>query len=302
MSDRLTFGRYTVELSSQDRLYFPDAGITKGELVDYYRRVAETMLPTLRDRPLTLHRFPEGIDDPGFFQQSVSDHFPDWIARVTVDKEDGEVTHPVCQNAATLVYLANQGTITFHAWLSRQDRLHHPDRMIIDLDPEHEDFGRVRQAALQLRDFLSELGLISYTMTTGSKGFHVVVPLDRSQDFEMVRDFARDVAEVMAARHPDQLTTEQRKAKRGERIYLDTLRNSYAHTGVAPYSVRAKPGAPVATPVEWAALEHGDLHPQAYNVRNVFDYLEQHGDPWQGMARHARSLKDARQRLDALQR
>jgi bifunctional non-homologous end joining protein LigD len=294
----IAFGRYVVETSNEDKVFFPDAGITKGDLIEYYRQVAETMLPYLRDRPVTMRRFPEGIEGEGFYQKDAPDYFPDWIERVRVEKEDGTVDHIVCGKAADLVYLANQACVTPHVWLSRADKPDNPDLMILDLDPPDGRFDDVRFAARAARDLLGELGLSPFVQTTGSRGVHVVVPLDRSGDFDTVRAFAQGVAEVLAARAPARLTTEQYKEERGDRVFLDTARNAYAQTFAAPYSVRPNPGAPVATPVDWDEL--GRVGPQSYNTRNVFRRLGQVDDPWAGMRRRARSLKQPQRRLDAL--
>lgn len=298
MKNEMAFGRYKVELSNTDKVFFPDAGITKGELIEYYRQVAETMLPYLRGRPVTMRRFPDGVEGEGFYQKDAPDYFPDWIERVRVEKEDGTVDHVVCGKAADLVYLANQACITPHVWLSRVDRLDNPDLMIFDLDPPDGGFADVRFAARATRELLEELGLSPFAQTTGSRGVHVVIPLDRSSDFDTVRSFAQGVAEVLAGRAPDRLTTERYKEKRGNRVFLDTARNAYAQTFVAPYSVRPKPGAPVATPIDWDEL--GRVGPQTYNIRNVFRRLGQVDDPWSGIRRHARSLKQPQRRLDAL--
>lgn len=300
VSEIQRFGPYAFKISNRDKVLFPDSGVTKGDLIDYYRRIGETMLPHLRGRPLTLHRFPDGIGEEGFYQKEISDYFPDWIDRVTVPKEGGKVTHVLCENVATLAYLANQACITPHIWLSRQDRPRHPDRLVFDLDPPADDFEPVRTSARILARLLDELGLPVFLQTTGSRGIHVVVPLDRSEPFGPVRSFARDLANLLARRHPDRLTVEARKAKRGERVYLDVLRNGYAQTMVAPYSVRARPGAPVATPIEPEELENPDLGSRTYTVQNVFRRLGQKQDPWRGIGRRGRSLTRARERLGRL--
>jgi bifunctional non-homologous end joining protein LigD len=296
----LRFGRVSVELSNLDKILFPDAGITKGKLVEYYRKVADRMLPYLVDRPVSMHRFPDGIEGEGFYQKKISDYFPDWIDRVEVEKEGGRVTHVVCQNAATMVYLANQACITPHVWLSRRDRLDHPDRLIFDLDPPGDEFTVVRRAARALRDLLEELGLASFPMTTGGRGIHVVVPLDRSADFDAARHFARDVAELVSRRDPKRLTTETRKNKRKGRLFVDTMRNAYAQTAVPPFAVRPRKGAPVAMPIGWDELGSPRLRGNAYNVRNAFRRLDRVGDPWKGMNRRARSLSRPREKLDAI--
>lgn len=298
--ESLRFGRYTVEVTSRDKVLFPDAGVTKGQMIDHYREVADRMVPYLTERPLVMQRFPDGIDGEGFYQKNAPDHFPDWIETVTVEKEGGTVDHVVCGNAATLVYLANQGVITPHVWLSRIDRLDCPDRMIFDLDPPDDDFGIVREAARALRELLDELGLAAWPMTTGGRGLHLVVPLDRSEPFDAVRDFAHRVADRLAERHPQRFTTATRKNKRRGRLFLDYLRNAYAQTGVPPYAVRPRPGAPVAVPLEWDEVDDPDLRGDRYTIENVLTRIARKDDPWKGLMRHARSLEEPRRRLERL--
>jgi bifunctional non-homologous end joining protein LigD len=246
-----------------------------------------------------MQRYPNGIQAEGFFQKAAPDYFPDWIRRVTVSKEGGTVEHVVCDNAATLVYLANQGCITPHVWLSRADRVDNPDRLIFDLDPPGDDFEVVRFAAGELRGLLGELGLDPFLMATGGRGLHLVVPLDRRADFDAARAFARGVAEVLTARHPRRLTTEARKNKRRGRLFLDTMRNAYAQTAVPPYAVRARPGAPVAMPLTWKELDDPDLRGSSWNTRNAPARVTG-GDPWIGMSRRARSLSAPRRKLDRI--
>jgi bifunctional non-homologous end joining protein LigD len=211
------------------------------------------------------------------------------------------ITHVMINNAATLVYLANQGMITPHIWLSRIDKPNRPDRLIFDLDPSGESGAWVREAAVTVHDLLESLGLTSFVMTTGSAGFHVVVPLDRRQDFEAVRDFAQEVAAVLAQREPDRFTVEHRKNQRGDRIYVDTLRNTYAHTAVAPYAVRARPGASVATPIRWNEMYRPEITPQRYTPHNIFKRLGMTSrDPWHDIEEHRQSLSAARNRLKTL--
>jgi len=299
MSEKtMSFGSVTVELSHTNKLFFPEAGLTKGDLIDYYHRIAETMLPHLLQRPLTMHRFPDGLTGEGFFQQNAPAYFPEWIERVTVKKQGGRVTHPICDREATLVYLANQACITPHIWLSRVDQLNYPDRLIFDLDPPNDDFEPVRAAAWSLRQLLAEVGLVPFVMTTGSRGLHVVVPLDARSAFDAVRSFAQDLAEFLARRQPERLTTEQYKDKRQGRLFLDTKRNAYAQTAVAPYAVRMKPSAPIATPLDWEELGDHRLHSQSYTISNIFRRLGQKADPWQEIQHHVRSLKQPRRQLD----
>jgi bifunctional non-homologous end joining protein LigD len=203
----------------------------------------------------------------------------------------------VCNTPATLVYLANQACLTPHLWLSQVDQLDYPDKLIFDLDPPADDFEPVRFAARALRDRLQELELDTYVMTTGSQGLHVVIPLDRKTDFDTARSFAREFVEYLAQQHPERLTTEVRKNKRKGRVFLDYLRNAYGQTAVSPYAVRAKAGAPVATPLEWAELGDSDLHAQSYTISNIFRRLGQKNDPWAGMRQHAQSLTTAQKQL-----
>jgi bifunctional non-homologous end joining protein LigD len=260
--------------------------------------VAQAILPHVRGRPLTLERYPDGIDGPRIIQQRAGKHFPSWISRVTVPMRGGSITHVVASDAATLAYLANQACITLHAWLSRADHINRPDRLIFDLDPG-DRAADVRSVAQDIGALLRELGLEPFVMATGSRGFHVTVPLKRGADFDAVRAFARDVARLAVAGDP-RLTVEQRKAARGGRIYIDVMRNTYAHTAVAPYAVRARPGAPVATPLRWEELAQAGTRPDGWTLRTIPDRLEREGDPWANIASSARSLGDPRRRLQVL--
>ncbi len=292
------FGPYTVETSNEDKVLFPDDGITKGDLLEYYLAVADTMLPHLADRPLTMQRFPDGIGETGFYQKEMPEYFPDWLDRARVKTADGPQWQVVCNNAATLAYLAQQACLTPHVWLSRKDRLDRPDRLVIDLDPPSDDFSPVQEAALAARRLFEELDLPAFVMTTGSRGAHVVVPLDRSRGFDAVRRFARMFAATLARRHERELTVEQRKAKRGGRVYLDTGNNAYGQTTVAPYAVRPLSGAPVATPVAWSEFARAGVDARHWTLAMLPRRLARHGDPWKGMARRARSLAAAEKRLD----
>lgn len=286
-------------MTNADRVVFPDVGVTKGELVEYYRRIAPHALPHLRGRPLTMQIFPKGADQPGSFVKERRAHFPDWVgaARVPVSdatrkrRADGLVM-PVVDSADALVYLANQGMVTPHVWLSRADRPDQPDRMVFDLDPSDDDFDLIRRTALELRDALRDHGLVPYVKTTGSRGLHVTVPLDRSASTDEVFAFAQAVAAELVRRHPDRLTTAFSKAERGTRLFLDVLRNRPAQTEVAAYGVRARPGAPVAAPLEWDEVRDGSLTADRWTVRNVFRRLAHRPDPWATLEDDARPLPE----------
>ncbi|MER7660119.1 MULTISPECIES: non-homologous end-joining DNA ligase [unclassified Streptomyces] len=291
-------GQHTVEIHRPDKKLFPDDGLTKEDVVGYYRSIAPFMVPHLKDRPLMLERHPDGIGGLRFMQKQTPDSYPEWIHRVEVDKADGTVVHPVCDSTATLLFLADQATLTFHRWQSKVKQLERPDRMVFDLDPAEDDFEAVRRAARQLGELLDELRLPSALMTTGSRGLHVIVPLAGDADFDETRAFAHDVAEKLAERDPERLTTAVRKKAREGRLYLDVQRNAYAQTAVAPYSIRAKPGAPVATPITWEQLKDPELTARRWTVT---DALEQaRTKPWEGVLSRGRSLAAARRRLDSL--
>jgi len=294
---RLRAGRRAIEVSRPDKLLFPD-GITKADLALYYADVAPAMLPYLAGRPLNLERYPDGIEGQRIIQQRASGHFPSWIARAATPMRDGSaVEHVLANHPATLVYLANQGCITLHGWLSRADRLDRPDRLIIDLDPSDDDAAATRRAALELDATLRELGLQPYAMATGSRGYHLVVPLQRRAGFEQVRSFTRELAALAANRNPRLLTIEQRKAKRGGRVLIDVMRNAYGHTAVVPYAVRPRPGAPVATPLHEGELAERSTRPDRFTLKTVRRRLEREGDPWRGAAWKPQTLTRARRLL-----
>ena len=279
MSER-RFGSRVVKLTSPDRMLFPQDGIRKQDVINYYERVAEIMLSHIKDRPLMLQRFPNGIGAKGFYQKNIASYFPEWIKRVSVRKTGGTVTHAVCNDVSTLVYLANLACITPHMWLSRIPNLRYPDILIFDLDPPAEDFGPVRRVALELREVLESIGLKSFLMATGSRGLHVSVPLNGETDFDRVRSFGRAIAELLSRRHPGDITIAARKAQRHGRVYIDVMRNAYAQTSVAPYALRAKPSAPVAAPLDWDELRDKRMHSQRFNWTNIFKRIESHGDLW----------------------
>jgi bifunctional non-homologous end joining protein LigD len=295
-------GGIDVPVTRLDKVFFPDDGITKGDLIDYYGRVAAAMIPYLRDRPLVMERYADGITGGGVVQKNVPRYFPDWISRAEVPKlGGGTLCQVVGDKPATLVYLANQGCIELHVFLSAVAALDEPDQLVFDLDPpDGGHFGEVRDTALELRALLEgELGLTAYVKTTGGKGLHVHVPLRPAEDFDAVRGFAREVADLLVGRAPGRLTTEPRKESRGQRLYLDLMRNGYAQMAVAPYSVRARPGALVATPLAWDELDE-KLRPAQFTLRTVPDRISGQPDPWAGMARHRRGLSAPRRALAKL--
>jgi bifunctional non-homologous end joining protein LigD len=281
---------------------FPDDGITKGDLAAYYETVAPVMIPHLRGRPITMERYPAGIGKKGFWQKDVSKGFPSWLERVAVPKKDGVVNHPIITDERSLLWVTNQNTITQHVWVSRVPDLSHPDVCVFDLDPSRDDADEVRSAAIGLRDLLDELGLPSWVKTSGSKGFHIVVPLDGKSDTHAVAQFADTVGKVYVGLAPDHLTREFNKVDRKGRIYVDTGRNGYSATFAAAYTVRAKKGAPVSAPCTWDEIEQGKVAPASFNLRNTPARIKKVGDLWADMLKKKRSLTKAIAKLERMHR
>ena len=279
-------------ITHPDKVLFPDDGITKGELASYYEAIAPLMVPHVRGRPITMERYPAGIGKPGFIQKDVSRGFPPWLTRIEVPKKGGVVHHPIVADTRSLLWIANQNCITPHVWTSRAPDLHHPDLCVFDLDPSREgEPDALRAAALGLRDLLDELGLPSWVKTSGSKGFHIVVPLDARTPVREVAGFAHRVGALMVARDPEHLTQEFSKADRGGRMLVDTGRNGYGATFAAAYAVRAKPGAPVSAPCTWEEIAHGNVHPRTFTLRTMSARVADVGDLWTEMRRRRRSLR-----------
>jgi len=286
-----------VTITHPGKLMFPDDGITKGDLAAYYESVAPAMLPHIRGRPVTMERFHRGIGEKGFFQKDVKKGFPEWLERVEVAKKGGTLHHPLVTDVRSLLWLANQNCITPHVWPSRVPDLWHPDLCIFDLDPLQEDDDVLRASALALRDLLRELGLTSWVKTSGSKGFHIVVPLDGAADFGEVARFAYGVGRMLIARDPEHLTYEFVKADRGGRIFVDVDRNNYSATFAATYAVRPKPGAPVSAPCTWEEVESGEVSPRTFTLRGMERRLADAGDLWADMHEQPQSLASALRQL-----
>jgi bifunctional non-homologous end joining protein LigD len=287
----LRAGRRRIRISSPGKVLFPEDGITKLELAQHYADVEAVMRPHVDERPLNLWRWNAGIHGERIVQQEAPRGLPEWVRTATVSKRGGGAVSHVVGGPQVCVALAQLNCITPHAWTSRADRSDQPDRIIFDLDPpEGVDFHTVREAALAMGELLRSRGLEPFAMTTGSKGIHVVAPLRRGRPAPEVREAARELGAALAAEHPDTLTTEWRKDKRDGRILVDTARNTYAQTVVAPYAVRALPGAPVATPLEWPELRDPQLTPRRWTLRTIGARLAERGDPWADIRRAARAL------------
>ncbi len=271
-----------VSISNEDKQFFP-SGITKGDLIDFYLDISDYLLPHLKDRPVMIRRFPNGIKEQGFYQKEVSDYFPHWMPSHKVAKKHGHIDHIMVNDKASLVYLVNQGAVAFHTWLSKIDHLHKPDKLIIDLDPPGNDFEPVRKAAFYIKEFFASNDIKIYPMTTGSKGLHLVLPLKPVHEFDKVRDIGKKVGEKLVENYPDTFTLEQRKQNRDGKIYFDIQRNAYGQTGVAPYSLRPIEQAPIATPLNWEELKNSDLTASIYTIKNIKRRLGQKEGIWEGI-------------------
>ncbi len=293
-------------ITHPEKVLFPASdgspAITKGDLANYYEAIAPILVPHIRARPITMERYPAGIDKKGFIQKDVSKGFPSWLQRVEVPKKDGTVHHPIVTDKRSLLWIVNQNTITPHVWSTRAPDFYHPDICVFDLDPSVDDADALRAAALGLRDVLDKLGLPSWVKTSGSKGFHIVVPLDGKTDSGDVSGFAHAVGQLMVKLAPDHLTQEFSKVDRGRRILVDTGRNGYSATWAAPYAVRAKPGAPVSAPCLWEEVERGEVGPRSFTLTTMAARVEKVGDLWSDLFRRKRSLKRPIERLKAMLR
>ncbi|HET9988923.1 MAG TPA: non-homologous end-joining DNA ligase [Kofleriaceae bacterium] len=296
----LTFGDVTVALTNTDRVVFPDAGITKGEVIAYYKDVADLMVPELRDRALTMERFTKGIDQGGFFQKHAQKHYPAWIPRALLGGKTS-VEYPICNSQAALVYFANQGGLAFHIWTSHATTPMQPNEIVFDLDPpDASAFELVRHVARVLRDLCDELGLPPFVKTTGSKGLHVVAPVDGKAGFDQVHQLVDGIAKLLVARYPDLVTLEFYKKDRKGRLYFDTGRNMAGATFVAPYSLRGRPGAPISAPLTWNELEDPALRPDGIRLRDFAERRAATGDPWFGWRKHPGSVAKALAKLAKL--
>jgi bifunctional non-homologous end joining protein LigD len=289
-----------VVITHPEKVLFPDDGITKGELAAYYERIAPIILPHIRNRPVTMERFPAGIGRKGFLQKDVSKGFPEWLRRVEVPKKDGVVHHPIVTDTQSLLWLANQNSITPHVWTSRAPNVYYPDLCVFDLDPSVEDSDMLRAAALAVRNLLDELGLPSWVKTSGSKGYHIAVPLDGKANMGDVEKFAHGVGSLLVRRYPTNLTQEFHKVDRGTRILVDTGRNGWSATHASVYAVRARAGAPVSAPCTWEELASGEVGPRTFTLRNMGARIEAVGDLWSEMRTRRRSLKRPLRKLRAL--
>ena len=297
---KIKVGKYNVMITNPDKILFPKAKIKKIELVEYFQKIAPIMLPHIKDRPITMNRYPNGITKPMFYQKEAPAFFPEYIAIQPVKRSTGAtIEYAMATNQAAIVYLANYVCV-LHVWLSRASKLNYPDRMIFDLDPSPGvSFATVKWAAKETKKIGESLVWPTFSMTTGSRGLHIMVPLKRNYLFDEVRAISQQIAQLLVEQYPDKLTLEIRKRKRGKRIFIDTLRNAWGATAVAPYAVRAKPGAPIAAPITWAEFAKLKTS-QKYTIKNIFVRLSRSGDPWKDVNKKACALTQARKKLEKL--
>lgn len=282
-----------IEISHPEKTLYPNEGVTKKEVAEYYGRIADHLLTHGKSRPLTFRSFPNGIEEDGFFSKNMPDHFPDSIPHLQVptrSQDKAAITMAAAEKPADLIYFAGQNVIELHASLSTGDALEEPDRIVFDFDPSDDDFNKVRRVALAFKQILDAHGINTFVNTTGSRGLHVHIPLRSGGDFNQSKAIANALAGELHEKEPELTTLEQRKDKRGAKIYLDTLRNAYGQTFVLPYSLRAKKDAPVATPLRWDELESSDLAPRSYTLNNIFQRLGKIEDPWESFARSRQSI------------
>ena len=290
-----------IKITQKDKVLFPKSGITKNDVILYYEKIADYMLPYMQHRPLTMQRFPKGINEVGFFQKNASEYFPDWIETVKIKKEGGWVNHVVCNSKETLRYLVNQYLLTFHVTLSKVEKIEYPDKLVFDLDPPKGNFELAIKAAKALHHLLKEkLELKTYLMTSGSEGLHIAIPLKANKTFDDVHEFAKMAATYICNINPKYFTTAKRKEKRKGRLYIDVIRNSYAQTSVAPFSIRAIEKAPVATPLDWNELDDSALNAQAYTIHTIFKRLETKNNPWVGFEENVKNISYAQKLLKTL--
>ncbi len=261
-----------VTITNPDKVLYPAADISKLEIINYYRNTAKHIMPYLKDRPLTLHRFPDGIDKQGFYQKNTPDYFPDFIKTIKVKTEEGSSIAMVCNNLKTLIYLANQGTIGFHIWMSRIDKLYKPDRVVYDLDPPNGSFQMLKKGAMAIRDFLTNKNIQCQLSTSGKRGLHVWYTQRRTKTYDQLHPEIKTNALTLEELHPDLFTTAMRKENRNGKIFIDYPRNSYAQTTVCPYSLRPTKDASIAMPISWNELPSLKTADN-FTIKNVSDRL-----------------------------
>ncbi|HHT02340.1 MAG TPA: DNA polymerase domain-containing protein [Firmicutes bacterium] len=287
-----------VKLTNLEKEFWPESGLRKADLVAYFHQVADYLLPHLRGRPLVVTRYPDGVAGKSFYQKNLPEHTPDWVARVAIFSEHSDRTINYClvEEAATLVWLGNQGGIELHPWFSRINSLDKPDLAVIDLDPAPPaGFEEARQTALLVKKLLDKIGLKGFPKTSGATGIHIMIPVQPLYEYDLVRLVMERIGAVLLRTVPDLVTMERQVNKRNGKVYIDYLQNIRGKTVVSAYSPRPLPGAPVSTPCTWEEVGH--IQPQAWNIRSVIDRLKQQGDPHADIMANQQRLEMAQKAL-----
>jgi bifunctional non-homologous end joining protein LigD len=289
----------TLKLTNQNKIYWPGEKITKGDLIKYYNHISDMMLPYLKDRPESMHRFPNGINAPGFFQKDVDTRvIPAWLKtqKIYSESNKADIDYLVCSDKATLIYMANLGCIEINPWNSRIQSIANPDWMVIDLDPEDISFKEVIKAAQATKTVCDDMGIKSYCKTSGATGLHIFIPLNAAYEYEIVKNFAHLIGQKVNEILPDTTSLERMPAKRKKKIYLDFLQNRAGQTLAAPYSVRPRPGATVSTPLNWDEV-NDKLDPTAFTIKTIFKRLDKLGDLWKPVIGKGADLNKAMKKM-----
>ncbi len=288
-SQEVDVSGHRVKLTNLDKVLWPDAGYTKGDLINYYAKVAQFILPHLQRRPLTVVRYPNGIDGKSFYQKNAPASTPEFVDTVTVGQGDDQINYILASNPATLVWLANQAALELHPWLSTTDHPEQPDVVIFDLDPaEGSGFDDAREIAFIIKAGLDELALIGYPKLSGATGIHIYVPIEPKYSYQITSSFVGFLGKLMTQLYPAKITNERLVKNRTGRVYIDHLQNLFGKTIVSVYSPRPNAGAPVSVPVTWDELEKSN--PGQFNIVNAVDRLQQVGDLFAPVLTHKQSL------------
>ena len=266
----------SIKLTHLGKIFWPQEGYTKEDLINYYASVAKFILPYLKNRPVMLHRYPNGIQKSGFYQKEIG-KCPSWIKTVKIKHENREITYPLIQDKATLLYLVNLGCIDFHPFLSDSHHLKHPNYLVFDLDPKGASFDSVIKTALAIHQILEEKHMRNFCKTSGGKGLHIFVPLDGRLDFDASKKLAKSIALMVQKQLPDLISLKKGSNQRQKKVLIDYSRNAWAQTMVSPYSVRPRPHAPVSMPLEWKEVKKG-LNPLKFTLKTAIKRLAIKGD------------------------
>ena len=278
----LKVDQVTLHLTNQDKIYFPESGISKGDLIAYYDAVAQYMLPYLKDRPQSMNRFPNGINNPGFYHKDIDvEKSPSWLKtkQIYSESNDENIDYLICNDKATLLYMANLGCIEINPWNSTTKHIDKPDWVVIDIDPGKDEFPEVVRTALTVKEIMDKKNCDCYCKTSGATGLHVYIPLQAKYGYDTVKIFAELIAREVHSRLPDTTSLERTVKKREGKIYIDYLQNRSGQTLAAPYSVRPRENATVSTPLEWNEVNK-NLSPTQFTIKNILERISEKGDLW----------------------